>query len=120
MHSILSSVCYATGRRLPANPNHRTQTVSLPARYQVEHYPSPAEKWADGIVHGVGIVAAISGGSVLLTLSIVNGGGATNTATYTSRYYPGQIVFDTEGGVEEIATTGSLGNVMPVSAAWSR
>jgi hemolysin III len=59
--------------------------VSLPAEFQVEHYPTRAERWADGIVHGVGIVAAISGGSVLMTLSIMSGGGpglAAATALY--------------------------------------
>ena len=50
--------------------------MSLPAEFQVEHYASRAERWADGIVHGVGIVAAISGGSVLMTLAIMDGGGA--------------------------------------------
>jgi hemolysin III len=50
--------------------------VSLPAEYLLEHYPNLSEKWADGIVHGVGIVAAISGGSVLMTLSLLHHGGA--------------------------------------------
>jgi hemolysin III len=60
--------------------------LSLPAEFQVEHYATRAERWADGIVHGVGIVAAISGGSVLMTLAIMDGGGpglAAATALYT-------------------------------------
>jgi len=59
--------------------------LSLPAEFQIDHYATRAERWADGIVHGVGIVAAISGGSVLMTLSIVSGGGpglAAATALY--------------------------------------
>jgi hemolysin III len=55
--------------------------LSLPAEFQVEHYASRAERWADGIVHGVGIVAAISGGSVLMTLAIMDGGAGLAAAT---------------------------------------
>ncbi len=76
MHPILSPYRYDMGRRAPANPKHRTRAVSLPAEYLLEHYPNLSEKWADGIVHGVGIVAAISGGSVLMTLSLLHHGGA--------------------------------------------
>jgi len=85
MHPFLSTSSYDTGRRLSANPKHRTHAVSLPAAPLVEHYPNLSEKWADGIVHGVGIVAAISGGSVLMTLSILHHGGA-GLATATALY----------------------------------
>jgi len=59
--------------------------VTLTADYLAEHYANAREKWADGIVHGVGIVAAISGGSVLMTLSILHHGGA-GLATATALY----------------------------------
>jgi len=68
-----------------ANPKHRIPTVTLSAEYLVEHYSNAAEKWADGIVHGVGIAAAISGGSVLMTLSLLHNGGA-GLATATALY----------------------------------
>ena len=68
-----------------ANPKHRIPTVTLSAEYLVEHYSNAAEKWADGIVHGVGIAAAISGGSVLMTLSLLHHGGA-GLATATALY----------------------------------
>jgi len=44
--------------------------MSIPAEYLVEHYPSRAEKFADGLVHAVGIVGAAAGGVVLVTLSL--------------------------------------------------
>ena len=42
----------------------------------VEHYPNRAEKLADGLVHGLGLSAAVAGGIVLIGLSILTGGGA--------------------------------------------
>jgi hemolysin III len=60
--------------------------VNLPAEYLVEHYPTRGEKLADGWVHAVGIAGAAIGGTVLLTLSMLNHGGAglaTVTALYT-------------------------------------
>jgi hemolysin III len=40
------------------------------------HYPNAAEWLADGLVHGVGILAAAAGGVVLLVLALTSGGGA--------------------------------------------
>jgi len=40
------------------------------------HYPNAAEWLADGVVHGVGIVAAAAGGVVLLILALTSRGGA--------------------------------------------
>ena len=59
--------------------------MTLTVDHLAEHYANAAEKWADGIVHGVGIVAAISGGSVLMTLSLLHHGGA-GLATATALY----------------------------------
>lgn len=42
----------------------------LPFRGRFHH--TPAERWADGIVHAVGIVLAIAAGSTLLALSAFN------------------------------------------------
>jgi hemolysin III len=42
----------------------------LTEEYLAEHYPSRAEKVADGVVHGVGLGAAIIGGLVLLIFSV--------------------------------------------------
>jgi hemolysin III len=59
--------------------------VNLPARYLADHYPSRAEKLADGWVHAVGIAGAVIGGAVLLALSVLNHGGA-GLAAATSLY----------------------------------
>ena len=50
-------------------------TSALPAD-QAPHYPSAGERLADGLVHGVGIVAAAAGGAVLLVLAFTHHGGA--------------------------------------------
>ena len=42
----------------------------LTEEYLAEHYPSRAEKVADGVVHGVGLGAAGIGGLVLLVFSV--------------------------------------------------
>src|ERR1700743_2033520 len=42
----------------------------LTEEYLAEHYPSWAEKLADGVVHGVGLGAAAIGGLVLLIFSV--------------------------------------------------
>jgi len=42
----------------------------LTEEYLAEHYPSRAEKVADGVVHGVGLGAAVVGGLVLLIVSV--------------------------------------------------
>jgi hemolysin III len=42
----------------------------------LEHYPNRGEKLADGVVHGLGLSAALAGGVVLIVLSVVTGGGA--------------------------------------------
>lgn len=41
-----------------------------------EHYASRGEKLADGLVHGLGLSAAVAGGVVLIVASILTGGGA--------------------------------------------
>jgi hemolysin III len=43
---------------------------------EAAHYPSRAEKLADGWIHGVAIAAAAAGGAVLLALSIMVQGGS--------------------------------------------
>ena len=57
-------------------PTPDRRPVTLPAEYDVEHYPNRAEKWADGLVHAFGIVAAVAGGVVLLVLTLTSHGGA--------------------------------------------
>ena len=42
----------------------------------IAHYPNRGEKLADGVVHGLGLSAALAGGVVLIVLSVVTGGGA--------------------------------------------
>jgi hemolysin III len=42
----------------------------LTEEYLAEHYPNRAEKVADGVVHGIGLGAAVVGGLVLLVVSI--------------------------------------------------
>jgi hemolysin III len=58
--------------------------INLP-QFIADHYPSRAEKLADGWVHAVGLAGAVVGGIVLLILSILNHGGA-GLATVTSLY----------------------------------
>lgn len=45
-----------------------------------EHYPNRAEKTADGVVHAVGIIAALVGGGLLVAVSLVNRGVPMATA----------------------------------------
>lgn len=45
-----------------------------------EHYPNRAEHAADGIVHAVGILAALVGGGLLVAVSLVNRGVPMATA----------------------------------------
>src|SRR5262249_38487369 len=45
-----------------------------------EHYPTPVEKTADGIVHAVGIIAALVGGGLLVAVALVNRGVPMATA----------------------------------------
>jgi hemolysin III len=58
--------------------------VTLAAEYNVEHYPSYAEKLADWWVHAVGLTGAAIGGAVLLALAVATGqvGLATATGLY--------------------------------------
>jgi hemolysin III len=42
----------------------------------VDHYPNRGEKLADGVVHGLGLAAAVGGGIVIIALSVLTGGGA--------------------------------------------
>lgn len=46
----------------------------------VEHYPNRAEHAADGIVHAVGIIAALLGGGVLVAVALTNRGVPMATA----------------------------------------
>ena len=55
--------------------------MSLAAEYNVEHYPSAAEKLADWWVHAVGLIGAAVGGAVLLGLAVSSGRGGLVTAT---------------------------------------
>ncbi|HEX4180114.1 MAG TPA: hemolysin III family protein [Caulobacteraceae bacterium] len=55
--------------------------MALAAEYQIEHYPSPAEKWADWWVHAVGLVAAAIGGAILVALAVASGRAGLATAT---------------------------------------
>ncbi|MGD9980829.1 MAG: hemolysin III family protein [Hyphomonadaceae bacterium] len=45
-----------------------------------EHYPNRAERTADGIVHAVGILAALFGGGLLVAVALVNRGVPMATA----------------------------------------
>ncbi len=45
-----------------------------------EHYPNRAEKTADGLVHAVGIIAALVGGGLLVAVALVNRGVPMATA----------------------------------------
>ncbi|GAM97132.1 membrane protein hemolysin III homolog [alpha proteobacterium U9-1i] len=47
----------------------------------VDHYPNKAEHTADGIVHGVGILAALIGGGLLVAVALVNRGVPMATAS---------------------------------------
>jgi hemolysin III len=55
--------------------------VTLAAEYNVEHYPSRAEKLADGWVHAIGLAGAAIGGAVLLALAVASGQAGLATAT---------------------------------------
>jgi len=58
--------------------------MALTAEYQVEHYPNLAEKLADGLVHAVGLIAAVIGGAVLVAMAV--GSGRIGMATATGLY----------------------------------
>ena len=48
--------------------------MELPAKpYPPRHYPTPAAKCADLVVHVMGLTLALVGGIVLLTLAVLNG-----------------------------------------------
>ncbi len=55
--------------------------MSIPVQYLVEHYPSRAEKIADGWVHGVGLLGATVGGAALIGPSLAGHGGGLTLAT---------------------------------------
>ena len=55
--------------------------MSLAAEYNIEHYPSAAEKLADWWVHAVGLIGAAVGGAVLLVLAVASGRAGMVTAT---------------------------------------
>lgn len=46
-----------------------------------EHYPNRAEHWADGIVHAVGLAAALIGGGVLVAYALMHRGVPMATAS---------------------------------------
>lgn len=46
----------------------------------VEHYPNRAEHAADGVVHAVGIIAALLGGGILVAVALTNRGVPMATA----------------------------------------
>ncbi|MDR3512340.1 MAG: hemolysin III family protein [Caulobacteraceae bacterium] len=65
-------------------PLLRVARKSRPIQAAVDepHYPNAAEWLADGLVHGVGIVAAAAGGVTLLVLALTShGGGGLALAT---------------------------------------
>jgi hemolysin III len=45
-----------------------------------EHYPNRAEKTADGVVHAIGLLAALFGGGLLVAVALVNRGVPMATA----------------------------------------
>jgi hemolysin III len=53
----------------------------LPAEYDVEHYPNPAEKLADWWVHAIGLAGAAIGGAILVGIAIATGRVGLVTAT---------------------------------------
>ena len=50
--------------------------MNLPSLPFSNHYPTRAEKLADGWVHGVGLAAAVAGAIVLIVIALVDGGSA--------------------------------------------
>ncbi|MBL8551761.1 MAG: hemolysin III family protein [Hyphomonadaceae bacterium] len=60
------------------------ELLSPNAEELAEHYPTRAEKHADGIVHAVGLGAAVVGGGALMALALQRGGVplATGAAIY--------------------------------------
>ena len=46
-----------------------------------EHYPNRVEHTADGIVHAVGIIAALVGGGLLVAVALINRGVPMATAS---------------------------------------
>lgn len=50
-------------------------------RELAEHYPNRAEHAADGIVHAIGILAALVGGGILVAVALVNRGVPMATAS---------------------------------------
>src|SRR4029078_1311341 len=46
-----------------------------------EHYPSRVEKTADGLVHAVGLLAALIGGGLLVAFALINRGVPMATAS---------------------------------------
>ncbi|OQW59143.1 MAG: hypothetical protein A4S17_00905 [Proteobacteria bacterium HN_bin10] len=57
-----------------------TNLLTADERELAEHYPNRAEKAADGIVHAVGILAALVGGGLLIAVALVNRGVPMATA----------------------------------------
>jgi len=55
--------------------------MSVAVEYNIEHYPTAAEKWADWWVHAVGLMGAAVGGAVLLALAVSSGRAGLATAT---------------------------------------
>jgi hemolysin III len=57
-------------------PIFHREPPGAPAPHLDPHYPNAAEWLADGVVHGVGILAAAAGGIALIVLALTSGGGA--------------------------------------------
>jgi hemolysin III len=51
----------------------RFASLNIPEEYLVEHYPTRAERLADGWIHGLAIAAALVGGAVLVGMAGLSG-----------------------------------------------
>ncbi len=78
-------ICPHVGNRLEPPPRkgivNLMKAFELLEEYLVEHYPTRAERLADGWVHGIGLAAAIAGGVALLIYSVLVGGAGLIAAT---------------------------------------
>lgn len=58
-----------------------TDLLTADEQELAEHYPNRAEHTADGIVHAVGIIAALVGGGLLVAVALINRGVPMATAS---------------------------------------
>jgi len=58
-----------------------TNLLTADEQELAEHYPNRAEHTADGIVHAVGIIAALVGGGLLVAVALINRGVPMATAS---------------------------------------